>query len=225
LRLARACGFDQPHSFRVARTALRLFDDLQPLHELEPKDRLLLWASSYLHDVGCHVDYTRHHRHSYRLIRHARLPGLTPQEVEIVAAVARYHRRRLPKKKDPELQCIGKAGRRRVKRLAALLRVADGLDASHRGRVRSVRAETRRREIVVHLGVSEDATLEIWEAERKADLAAKVFERRLRFVPGLDAAGSPDLDPAIGVADDDTPREADEQPVVNDAGDLVDARL
>jgi exopolyphosphatase/guanosine-5'-triphosphate,3'-diphosphate pyrophosphatase len=226
LRLARACDFDQPHCFRVARTALRLFDDLQQLHELEAKDRLLLWASSYLHDVGCHVDYTRHHRHSYRLIRHARLPGLTPQEVEIIAAVARYHRRRLPKKKDPELQYMGKAGRRRVKRLAALLRLADGLDASHRGRVRSVRAEIKRREILVHVGVTEDATLEIWEADRKADLAAKVFQRRLRFVAVADtASASPDLGTAVGVTDDDAASQADEQAVVDHAGDLVDARL
>jgi exopolyphosphatase/guanosine-5'-triphosphate,3'-diphosphate pyrophosphatase len=182
VRFARSCGYERAHSFHVAKLALRLFDDLADLHHLGEDDRRLLWCAAYLHDVGYHIDYSRHHRHGYHLVRHASLPGLTPVEVEILACVVRYHRRRMPRRRDPELEPLRGKDRKRVAKLTSLLRIADGLDRSHRGRVRHLQATVRGRRLVVLATVEGDARLETWKAWRKADLTRKLYGVRTEFV-------------------------------------------
>ena len=169
---ARRCDTNEEHAHRVARLALELFDQTQPLHGLGAEDRELLEYAALLHDVGEHVSTTGHHKHGAYLIRHAQLRGFTPAEVQLLAALARWHRRGEPKLGDD----FGMVDRRRLRRLAALLRLADGLDRSRSRAVEHVHVTLGPSLVVVRLESSRDVELELWGARRKRELFEKVFE-------------------------------------------------
>jgi len=169
---ARRCDTNEEHAHRVARLALELFDQTQPLHGLGAEDRELLEYAALLHDVGEHVSTTGHHKHGAYLIRHAQLRGFTPAEVQLLAALARWHRRGEPKLGDD----FGMVDRRRLRRLAALLRLADGLDRSRSRAVEHVQVTLGPSLVVVRLESSRDVELELWGARRKRELFEKVFE-------------------------------------------------
>jgi len=169
---ARRCDTNEEHAHRVARLALELFDQTQTLHGLGVEDRELLEYAALLHDVGEHVSTTGHHKHGAYLIRHAQLRGFTPAEVQLLAALARWHRRGEPKLGDD----FGMVDRRQLRRLAALLRLADGLDRSRSRAVEHVQVTLGPSLIVVRLESSRDVELELWGARRKRELFEKVFE-------------------------------------------------
>ncbi|HSP03916.1 MAG TPA: Ppx/GppA phosphatase family protein, partial [Acidimicrobiales bacterium] len=124
------------HSEEIARHALLLFDELQPLLELGDEARPLLEAAALLCNVGAFISHSGHHKHSYYVIRNSEhLAGFTDREIELIAQVARYHRKSAPKSKHAEWRSLRRADRDLVERLAAVLRVAIGLDRSHRARV------------------------------------------------------------------------------------------
>src|SRR5439155_7782292 len=136
--LARRCGSDLEHSQQVARLALSLFDQTSPLHGLDANDREILEYAALLHDIGQHVSRTGHHRHAAYLVEHAQLRGFEPDEVEFLAALVRHHRRGDIKTSEPRAAALDKAERDRLRKLAALLRLADGLDRGRRGIVAGV---------------------------------------------------------------------------------------
>src|SRR5262249_14435797 len=119
---------DDMHGQQVTRLALSLFDDLAPALGLAASSRALLEYAARLHDLGPALDTDRHHRHTAYLIRNAELLGFSPEEIDLLAQVARGHRKQSPKATDPELSRLRAARRREVRALAAILRVADGLD-------------------------------------------------------------------------------------------------
>jgi exopolyphosphatase / guanosine-5'-triphosphate,3'-diphosphate pyrophosphatase len=108
-----------------------LFDQTAALHGLGPAERGLLEVAGLLHDVGYDVSQSAHHKHSLYLIRNADLDGFTSRERDLIANVARYHRKALPADRHAEYMALDDADRTLVRRLAALLRLADGLDADH----------------------------------------------------------------------------------------------
>lgn len=180
VQLARRCSYDQPHAEQVARLADRLFEITEPLHRLGTGERELLRYASLLHDIGYHVSYRKHHKHSYYLIVHSDLDGFSPEEIEIIGAVARYHRRQAPKRSDGHLARVGsKRGRRAVRVLSAILRVADGLDRSHFSVVKSLDGRVGRKAVTVRVRARQDAELELWQANERADLFRRVFGRPL----------------------------------------------
>ncbi|MGZ6126467.1 MAG: Ppx/GppA phosphatase family protein [Myxococcales bacterium] len=166
----RRCAYREEHAEQVAQLSLSLFDQLRGLHRFGEEERALLHAAAMLHDVGAFVSYNRHHKHSYYLLYHADLPGYTDRERELIATIARYHRRSAPKDGHAEFQRLTPQERQVVRHLAALLRVANGLDRGHRRHVRSVTA--RRRGKAVHIAVvaEKGSDLEVWSARQKADL-------------------------------------------------------
>jgi len=185
LQLARRCNWDEGHSRQTARLALDLFDQTVSLHELDAGDRELLEHASLLHDIGEHVSTESHHKHSAYLIQHGRLRGFDPHEVDFVAALARAHRGGGPKPSHEPFASLDRDARDRVTRLAALLRVADGLD---RGRSASVdRIELllngSRARLVVTPEHDADIAIELWGARRKRELFERLFRRRLDVVP------------------------------------------
>ena len=93
IELAERCDWEADHSQQVARLALALFDQTRSLHGLGDREREWLEYAALLHDVGIHISYERHHRHSYYLIKNGDLRGFEPDEIEVIALVARYHRR------------------------------------------------------------------------------------------------------------------------------------
>lgn len=183
--LCERCHFERKHSTAVQALALRLFDALAERLGLQDDDRRILADAALLHDVGYHINYDRHHKHSYHLVLHGELLGITPEEQVMIANVARYHRGAEPKKKHRNYGELEKALRRRVKALSAILRVADGLDRGHVGAVESVKVRWLDRAIrIAPVPARADAPmrLEIWGAHRKSALLAKVVGRPVEIV-------------------------------------------
>ncbi len=184
LQLARRCNWDEGHGRQTARLALELFDQTASLHGLGAGDRELLEHASLLHDIGEHVSTESHHKHSAYLIQHGRLRGFTPEEVDFIAALARAHRGAGPKPSHEPFALLDREGRDRVTRLAALLRVADGLDRGRAANVDGmevVLSDGRARLVVKAQG---DIAIELWGARRKRELFERTFRRHLDVVPG-----------------------------------------
>ncbi len=179
LDFVRSCHVDEPHSQHVARLALSLFDGLSAPFNLKKSDRKLLEAAALLHDVGYFIAYSSHHKHSYHLIRHAELFGFSPRERELIAQIARYHRKSLPKRKHETFQALGEADRQRVERLGGVLRLADGLDRRRSSTVQKVTCTFGGTLFTVRLKGSEDMSVEIFGATAKKDLFEKAFGVRL----------------------------------------------
>jgi exopolyphosphatase / guanosine-5'-triphosphate,3'-diphosphate pyrophosphatase len=175
----RRFGFDEPHAVYVTSIALQLFDGLARVHGLDRPARAILEVAAMLHDVGYVVSTTRHHRHSEYLIAHTEVPGLSEHERQLAALVARFHRRSAPKREHPVL-----AGRpleevRLVRKLATLLRLADGCDRSRAHPVTSLDVVVKKDAVLLRLQTKGDVALEAWDVEQDVALFRAVFGRRL----------------------------------------------
>jgi len=178
--LGRRFQYDEAHGRQAARISLALFDALRSKLALPTSARTLLEVAALLHDVGNAVSYAKHHRHSYYVINNADIPGLTDREREIVACVARFHRRRnLPDAGHPDMANLTRAEAQLVRKLAALLRVADSLDRSHNQPVRDARVTSRGENALLHLDVRGHVDLELWDFEREAKVFRDVFGRKI----------------------------------------------
>jgi exopolyphosphatase / guanosine-5'-triphosphate,3'-diphosphate pyrophosphatase len=176
--LARRYQDDLEHPHHVATLSSQLLDGLASdgLYEPDDEDRELLWAACILHDIGVAVDYDDHHKHSRYLILNAGLPGFTPREVELIALIARYHR-----KGTPDVSELGKLARkgdgRRLAVLAGTIRLAEQLERSRDGAVRRVDLHAENGRVVVTPEASTRASVAIWSARRNADLLASALDR------------------------------------------------
>jgi exopolyphosphatase/guanosine-5'-triphosphate,3'-diphosphate pyrophosphatase len=200
--LAERCHYEKKHATAVQTLALKLFDALADRLGLGLDDRRILADAALLHDVGYHINYDRHHKHSYHLIVHADLLGITPEEQVLIANVARYHRGAEPRKKHRTYGQLDKPLRQRVKKLAAILRVADGFDRGHIGTVASLKVRCLDRAIritPVPTRPEVPMRLEMWGAHRKSLLLATVAKRPVEIVaPDGTVLSSADLaEPAV----------------------------
>lgn len=184
---------DEAHGSAVAETAVRLFDETRREHGLGARERLLLRVAAMLHEVGGFVSTRAHHKHSYYLLANSEIFGLGREEQEIVALVARYHRRNAPRKSHLEYMALQRDQRVIVSKLAALLRVADALDHAHTQLVKITSFERRDGELVIHARGQGDLALERRSLEGKADLFQEIFGLRVRLeedqIPGAQATG------------------------------------
>jgi len=181
-RFADRCRADRRHGEQTARLARKLFDVLGKRLGCAPEDWELLEAAALLHDVGTIVSYPSHHKHSYHLIAHAESLPFPPRERVQIALISRYHRKRGPNKKHPEYAALEPAERARVRRLSALLRVACGLDRGHVSAVEAMRLRVLPDRLLVDVVprlVTTDLKLELWGAQRKADVLAKLLKREV----------------------------------------------
>src|SRR3954469_11705291 len=186
MELARRCQFREDHGTHVARLALSIFDQTRRLHKLATGDGELLEYAALLHDIGFYISPHRHHRHSEYLIKSHAMTGFSRSEVEIIALTARYHRKAEPRRGHGPIKTVSKADSRRVRYLAAILRVADALDRTHARLVRAVRCSISTRTVEVRVDADGDPELELWAARRKGDLFEALAGRKLRFaVDGL----------------------------------------
>jgi exopolyphosphatase/guanosine-5'-triphosphate,3'-diphosphate pyrophosphatase len=183
LELMRQREAEPDHVRQVARLALQLFDELQPLHGLGAEERVLLEAAAHLHDIGWSVapDGKRHHKESARLIREHSWKMLAEPQVNLVALMARYHRKARPKLEHEEFAALNVSDRDRVRHLAAVLRLADALDRSHLARVKSVKVRIKPDRLVFQLSADGPLGAEKVAAEKKGDLAVEVWGRSLLF--------------------------------------------
>jgi exopolyphosphatase/guanosine-5'-triphosphate,3'-diphosphate pyrophosphatase len=174
---AERCHYEELHASQVQRLALRLFDAIGARIGCTPDERATLADAALLHDVGYHINYDRHHKHSYHLILHAELLGIAPSEQVVIANVARYHRGAPPKKKHRNFGNLDKALREQILRLSAILRVADGFDRGHVGAVGDLGVRWVQRAIRITPKPAQGANplrLELWGAHRKSQLLAEL---------------------------------------------------
>jgi exopolyphosphatase/guanosine-5'-triphosphate,3'-diphosphate pyrophosphatase len=141
-----------------------------------------------LHDIGYFVSHTGHHKHSAYLIQNSELTGFTSPEIAVIANVAYYHRGGAPKSKRESYTDLRVQDREVVRKLAALLRLADALDRDHEGHVRGLRCEIGDDEVRVVAICSREAETMRWRLEERADLFAEVFGREVKLAPTLNAA-------------------------------------
>ena len=173
--LGRRFHFEEPHGVHVARLSELLFDALADDFDLDERDREILVAAAILHDIGQRIAYKRHHKHSYYLISESELPGLDLDEVELVANVARYHRRADPSTRHLPFEALSEEDRERVTKLSAILRVADALDREHVQNVSDIGIEIDGEHMEIELDGNGDFELERWALDRKKALFEKTF--------------------------------------------------
>lgn len=181
LELARRSRYDQAHSERVAQTALQIFDATRRVHRLNQETRELLEYGALLHDIGILASYTRHHRHSQYLILNSDLRGFTPREINFIALLARFHRKGEPNRRDPECALIPRKEFERLRRLSAILRVADGIDRSHNQILTLISLRRDHRRWRFEFEARDEAELELWGAQRKGQLFEKLFAGKMDF--------------------------------------------
>lgn len=181
---ARRYQYQAAHAHQVMRLCAELFDATQPLHRLGPDEKFLLEAAALLHDIGQYIAYSQHHKHSLYLIRNGSLPGFNEREIQVIACVARYHRKAVPTLQHPEFAELAPEDRRVVRELAGLLRIADGLDYGHlssvdRLQVTRQRSRARGDSLTILARAHQECVTELERARRKSDLFAAVHGLRV----------------------------------------------
>ena len=181
MELAERSHVDFEHAAHVAKLALRIFDQTEDLHLLHTGERELLEYAALLHEVGLHVSYQKHHKHSYYLISHAGLRGFTPDQVAIIANVARYHRKATPDEAHENFAQLSSTQRDAVEKLAAILRLADALDRSRHTAIRDVAVEADDEAVRFRVRPRRPADVEMESALKKGKYFGKVFGRKARI--------------------------------------------
>lgn len=182
----------RPHAEHVRHLSMQMFDDLRALHRYGDRERELLEAAALLHDVGYHISGEEHHKHSDYIIRHSPMPGFTNDEAEMIASIARYHRKSHPKKKHVDFGRLSGQEQQMICVLAGILRIAEGLDRRQLQHVQSVRTAISDRSIDIYLTApTTHPDIELWGAERRKELLEQTFGRGVRLLMHVaPAAGS-----------------------------------
>lgn len=175
IQLGRKYMFDEQHGTTVARYAARLFDETRSLHNMGMEYRLLLEVAALLHDVGNFINATDHHKHTYYLLSVSPLIGLTQSQLAIVANVARYHRKSMPKPQHDGYRALSSKERVVVSKLSALLRLADAMDNEHASKVESFSVEYKKPKLTLRMRGEGDLLLEKWALVKKATMFEDVF--------------------------------------------------
>ena len=181
VELGERCGYWSEHAQQVARLALSIFDQTRSVHGLGDREREWLEYAALLHDVGVHISYDRHHRHSYYLIKNGDLRGFDPREIEVIALVTRYHRQATPKKSHEGYGDLNGTLRGTVRVLSAIVRLAEGLDRSHAQALSGIDLFPRGDDYLARLRATGDAELELWAAHRHVAPLERELALPIRF--------------------------------------------
>jgi exopolyphosphatase/guanosine-5'-triphosphate,3'-diphosphate pyrophosphatase len=181
-RLARECHYEKQHSEHVTSLALNLFEELQPLHKLTNEDRFLLNCAALLHDIGWIEGQKAHHKTAMKLILESQTLPFPDDRRRIIALIARYHRKALPKDSHPLFSQLSDKDKRKTRILAGILRIADGLDRTHTCAVKSIVCDLSGKDLLVKSKASGPSTFEIEAAYKKSDLLKQVLDKNIRFI-------------------------------------------
>jgi exopolyphosphatase / guanosine-5'-triphosphate,3'-diphosphate pyrophosphatase len=186
LDLARRSDADLDHATQVARLATRIFDQTRPLHELDDGSRELIEYAALLHEIGLHVSWKGHHKHAYYVIRHAELRGFTQEQVDVIANLARYHRKAKPSTKHESFADLGEKQQLVVERGTAILRLANALDRGRNHAIRDVEIALDNGSASFTLRTKGDASLELEAGRKNAKHFRKVFDvdTAIEMLPG-----------------------------------------
>ncbi len=180
IALGRRFAFSEAHGVQVKNLALTLFDDLATLHQLPAAARPYLEVAALLHDLGHAVNYQKHHKHTHYLIISSDLPGISERERQLVALIARFHRRSKPVPQHELLQELTPAEFRIVRKCSTLLRVADSLDRSHHQPVKGLSAAVKGRTVSLTVKARDSVDLELWDLQHELELFREVFGKSLQ---------------------------------------------
>jgi exopolyphosphatase/guanosine-5'-triphosphate,3'-diphosphate pyrophosphatase len=183
-QLAERCDDRIEHSENVARLAVQIFDQMQTTLDLDNDSRRLLEAASLLANVGVVISHSKHHLHSYYVIRNSELVGLSDREIELIAQIARYHRKGEPKLDHAPFAALNENDRHIVRSLAGILRISVGLDRTHDGRVKKVSVDISEDDVVIEFSCNKKLETDLIEYaanDRKA-LLSDVMNKRLKIV-------------------------------------------
>ena len=181
IELAERCAWEATHARQVAAIALTLFDDTQRIHKLGDREREWLEFAAFLHDIGNHISYGKHHRHSYYLVKNGDLRGFEPEEIDVIALLTRYHRRATPKREHIGLTEVSRKRLKTIQVLSSFLRLAETLDRSRHSVVRGLEVRERMGELRINVQAVGDAELEVWAAHRQAAALEEALQRRVRI--------------------------------------------
>jgi exopolyphosphatase / guanosine-5'-triphosphate,3'-diphosphate pyrophosphatase len=179
--LAAKYHADLHHSDHVCNLAVRLYEELKKQQSLSIEHRMLLQAAAILHEVGVFISSRAHHKHSYYIIANSEIFGLDPRELEIVAHVARYHRRSRPKASHVEYARLSREQRMIINKLAAILRVADALDVNRTQDIKDFTCRINNDELVLTPSGCGDLTLERRSLAMKGDLFEEIYGLKVRL--------------------------------------------
>jgi exopolyphosphatase / guanosine-5'-triphosphate,3'-diphosphate pyrophosphatase len=180
--MAKRYCVSMKHVRHVACLAHRLFEILQPVHQLTPPAGKLLEAAGYLHDIGHFVSNTGHHKHSAYLVANSDMPGFTDKERMTLAALCRFHRKSMPQPRHSHFGQLDADSKRIVVALAPLLRLADALDRGHGQRVRNVNSALRDGNLSLVVEADSDADLELWAANEAASAFRESYGMSITLV-------------------------------------------
>ncbi len=181
-QLASSCNYDHEHCRHVGRLALQLFDELKPVHQLEEKTKEYLEAAAVLHDIGYHISHSKHHKHSNYIIRNSELMGFNENEINVIANVARYHRKSHPKKSHDEYWRMNEKQKELIRKLSAILRIADAFDRTHYKMIKNIKANVTNGTVELDLNLQNgNPEIELWNFERRKGLFEDVFEKKIKL--------------------------------------------
>jgi putative phosphoesterase len=177
-------SYEKPHALQVARLTLKFFDALAADHGYAPngRERALLQAAALLHDVGITRGAEGHHKTSRDMILEDKVLPLSERERVVVALIARYHRRSLPKLEHKHYAALPDHHKAMVERLGGILRMADGLDRSHQALVKDIACDVDKELVKVTLTADENIDAEIEFGKLKSDLFVQAFGKRVEFI-------------------------------------------
>jgi exopolyphosphatase/guanosine-5'-triphosphate,3'-diphosphate pyrophosphatase len=184
LQLGRSCNLDELHAETISRLSLEMFDTAKEegMHQFGSKERELLRYAAYLHDIGDFISFSNHHQHSYYIVRNAELLGFDQREIEIIASLAKFHRKKSLGKKSSELEGLEASAQPIVVALSSFLRIAEALDRSHCAMIDHARfINATKEEAVLEVSARGDCQLELWGAESQSKGFRKAFDRDLRI--------------------------------------------
>lgn len=181
-RLARDVDPEPPHAFQVCRLAQQLFDRTAKLHGLDKASRRLLTAAALLHDIGHTISVQGHHKHARDLILSYELPGFSKRDRSIIACVARYHRKAHPRPGHKVFCDLSETDQAIVRQLAAVLRIADGLDRAHDAAVHGFRVTREDDTVTIRALLRRPSSMDVWGGQRKRELFEEVFNVAVEIV-------------------------------------------
>jgi exopolyphosphatase/guanosine-5'-triphosphate,3'-diphosphate pyrophosphatase len=184
IELAERCSYWPEHAHEVARLAVSMFDQTRAVHGLTDREREWLEFAALLHDIGTHISYPRHHKHSYYLVKNGDLRGFEPEEIDVIALITRYHRKSAPKKSHVPFEVLRPKLRDTVRQLSAILRLAETLDRSHSQTITAVELHDRGKEYLIKLRATGDAELELWAAQRQIAPFEELVGKPVRLSAG-----------------------------------------
>lgn len=178
LSIARRYEYQPLHAHQVAKLAGMFFDKLKFCHNLTQEDRALLQYAAILHDIGYHISHVGHHKHAYYLIQNSEIPGFNTKEIAMIANIVRFHRGPKPDSQSC-FRRLNKIDRSKVEQMSALLRLADGLDRSHRSVVEDLQVEVQHKSIQINVKARGDCELEIWYTKENLGYFEEIFHKKI----------------------------------------------